>query len=120
DQHVAEKVHAYTRAYASGRASTRVKDLVDLLLISSLFPFQASRLRDAFGATFDARGRQPMPSAFPPPPPEWHAPVRRMAAEAGVHPELSDAYEQARAFLDPVLAGTIPDDARWDPSRQAW
>src|SRR5437764_10589546 len=34
-QHVAEKVHAYTRKYgASGRESTRPKDLVDILLIS--------------------------------------------------------------------------------------
>ncbi|MCL5998986.1 MAG: nucleotidyl transferase AbiEii/AbiGii toxin family protein [Chloroflexi bacterium] len=34
-QHIAEKVHAYTHEYASG-PSTRVKDLVDLLLIAEL------------------------------------------------------------------------------------
>jgi predicted nucleotidyltransferase component of viral defense system len=34
-QHVAEKVHAYSRVYgADGRPSTRVKDLVDLVLIA--------------------------------------------------------------------------------------
>ncbi|MBI2537297.1 MAG: nucleotidyl transferase AbiEii/AbiGii toxin family protein [Gemmatimonadetes bacterium] len=31
-RHVAEKVHAYARTYGEGRASTRVKDLVDLVL----------------------------------------------------------------------------------------
>ncbi len=27
---------------------------------------------------------------------------------------------KARAFLDPVLGGTVPDGARWDPARRAW
>lgn len=55
EQHVAEKIHAYTRRYAGGHSSSRTKNLVDLALISSLFPFQASSLRGAFRATFDAR-----------------------------------------------------------------
>lgn len=120
EQHVAEKLHAYTRAYASGQASTRVKDLIDLLLIGSLFPFQASRLRSALRTTFDARDNQPLPSTLPPPPPEWRAPFRRVATEVGVDPELSVGYEQARGFLDPLLAGSVSDDARWDPVLQLW
>lgn len=31
EQHLAEKLHAYTRVYAGGRTSTRVKDLVDVV-----------------------------------------------------------------------------------------
>jgi hypothetical protein len=31
--HLAEKVHAYTRIYAGDRLNTRVKDLIDLILI---------------------------------------------------------------------------------------
>jgi hypothetical protein len=120
EQHVAEKVHAYTRGYAGGRPSTRVKDLVDLVLITSLFPFGAARLRSAFDQTFGVRGTHPAPSALPPPPAEWRIGYRRMAAEVGLDPELSVGYQEARAFLDPILAGTVPDDARWDPPRQAW
>lgn len=41
EQHVAEKVHAYTRSYAGGNPSTRVKDLFDLVVISSQFVFEA-------------------------------------------------------------------------------
>jgi hypothetical protein len=33
EQHVAEKVHAYTRSYGDGRPSTRVKDLIDLVMM---------------------------------------------------------------------------------------
>jgi hypothetical protein len=120
EQHVAEKVHAYTRGYAGGRPSTRVKDLVDLVLILSLFPFGAARLRSALDETLGARGTHPVPSALPPPPTEWRLGYRRMAAEVGMDPELSAGYQGARVFLDPILAGTVPDDARWDPARQAW
>ena len=34
EQHLAEKLHAYTRTYAGGRPSTRVKDLVDVVVIA--------------------------------------------------------------------------------------
>jgi hypothetical protein len=118
--HVAEKVHAYTRSYAGGRASTRVKDLVDLVLMPSQFPFEAGRLRSALHATFGARGSHPLPSALPPPPDQWRPGYRRMAAEVGLDPDLSAGYEQARAFLDPVLAGTVLDNATWDPARRTW
>ena len=38
-QHLAEKVHAYTRTYgATARRSTRPKDLVDILLIAASEP----------------------------------------------------------------------------------
>jgi len=120
EQHVAEKVHAYTRVYAGGRASTRVKDLVDLVLISAQFALAAGRLRRALDATFAMRAVQPLPSALPPPPGEWRPGYRRMAAEAGLDPELAAGYEQARAFLDPILDGSVPGDAKWDHVRRTW
>jgi hypothetical protein len=68
EQHVAEKVHAYTRRYAGGMTSTRVKDLIDLVMISSLFTLKAGRLRQALQVIFGARGSHPLPTALPPPP----------------------------------------------------
>jgi hypothetical protein len=120
ETHVAEKVHAYTRSYAGGRASTRVKDLIDLVLIPAQFAFSAGRLRSALDQTFGARRTHPVPSALPVPPTEWRSGYRRMAGELGLNPELSVGYKEARAFLDPVLAGTVPDDATWDPARRTW
>jgi hypothetical protein len=117
---VAEKVHAYTRTYPSGRPSTRVKDLVDLVLIPSSFPFGGARLRSALRETFGARSIHPLPAALPSPPAEWRPGDRRMAAEVGLEGDLSVGYKQARTFLDPVLTGTISDQARWDPAQRTW
>ncbi len=120
ESHVAEKIHAYTQVYAGGRASTRVKDLVDLVLIPSWFPFEASRLRRALDATFADGAIQPLPSKLPPPPSTWRPSYRRMASDAGLNPELAAGYEQARMFLDPVLGGIVPDAARWNPAGWMW
>lgn len=120
EQHVAEKVHAHTRSYAGGRASTRVKDLIDLVMMSSLFGFQASRLRRALEATFDARGTHPLPASLSPPPLQWRPAYRKMAAEVGLDPDMSVGYERVKVFLDPILAGAVPDDARWKPTQQSW
>ncbi len=120
EQHVAEKVHAYTRTYGADEASTRVKDLIDLAMIASSFDFLAGRLRQALRATFDARASHLMPAKLPPPPPEWRTPYRRMAGEVGLDPDVAVGYEQARGFLDPVLAQELADDSRWDPAQQVW
>lgn len=119
EQHVAEKVHAYTRSYA-GNPSTRVKDLIDLATMASLFGFQASRLRRTLETTFASRGTHALPTALPSPPPQWRVAYRRMAVEVGLDPDMSAGHRQAGAFLDPVLSGIVPDDARWDPARYTW
>jgi hypothetical protein len=51
-QHVAEKVHAYTRSYGDGQTSTRVKDLVDMVFIALSCTIEAEELRRALEATF--------------------------------------------------------------------
>ena len=70
EQHIAEKIHAYTATYGpQDQQSTRIKDLIDLLLIADLAGPQADRLRDSLDATFRNRARQPLPSTLPVPPP---------------------------------------------------
>ncbi|MBI2858074.1 MAG: nucleotidyl transferase AbiEii/AbiGii toxin family protein [Chloroflexi bacterium] len=120
EEHVAEKVHAYTRSYVGGVPSTRVKDLVDLVIISSLFSFKAARLRRALEATFTNRASHELPASLPLPPPEWRIPYRRMASEVNLDSDIVVGYERARTFLDPVLARTAPDKAQWDQVRRMW
>lgn len=120
EQHVAEKVHAYTRSYAGGHPSTRAKDLVDLRLISSLFQFKAGPLRSALRATLEARGTHPLPTTLLPPPPGWGPAYRKLAAEVGLEPEVSIGYQRAVAFLDPILGDAVGDVAQWDPIRRTW
>jgi hypothetical protein len=120
EQHVAEKIHAYTRTYAGQRPSSRVKDLVDLVLIRSHTAFGAAGLRTALRTTFASRGTHACPRAMPPPPPDWGRAYRRMANDAGLNPDVSTGYEQVAAFLNPVLDETAPDEACWDPLRGVW
>lgn len=117
-QQVAEKVHAYTRPHPSGHSS-RVKDLVDILLIARLGPIDARALRQALEATFAGRGSHALPSHMPDPPSTWSTPFRRLAGEVGVESRtLGDAAEAARRFLDPVLHGEA--DGTWDPVGWSW
>lgn len=104
EQHLAEKVHAYTGTYGKdGRASTRPKDLVDILLIEGSAAITATSLREALESTFHERQRHPLPDKLPPPPTGWTDPYRRLAEGVGIETDLTLAYERARAFLDPVL-----------------
>lgn len=120
EQHIAEKLHAYTRAYAADRKSSRVKDLVDLVLILTTSVIDAGRLHHAIDRTFASRGTQSLPERFPVPPEGWEPPYRHLANEIGVIPDLAEGYRVTAAFLDPILTGTAPMDARWEPTGAVW
>jgi hypothetical protein len=118
-QHLAEKVHAYTRTYGeSKRPSTRPKDLIDILLIERSATIQADDLHHALQSTFAERARQPLPTSLPAPPATWADPYRRLADTVQVESDLSAAHTRAALFLDPVLAGHV--NGQWDPQRREW
>jgi len=117
ETHVAEKLHAYTMPRA--RPNSRVKDLPDLALIATAGPVEASRLRAAIDQTFGFRGTHDVPEHLPAPPATWGAPYGTIAKEDQLKwSTLAEAFEAARAFLDPVLAGH--SDSRWDPTGWSW
>jgi hypothetical protein len=117
-QQIAEKVHAYTRPRLRGE-STRVKDLVDILLIAELSRLPGERLRRALQATFDARGVHPLPDRLPDPPANWVPSFRRMAKDLRLgYPELAEASRAAQRFLNPILQSQIL--TIWDPVAWEW
>jgi hypothetical protein len=117
-QHIAEKLHAYTTTHRGG-ASSRVKDLVDILLIAKMRAMNAQTLLKALRATFDARKTHPLPFALPDPPVNWTAPFRRLAREIGLESEsLESGMDLARRFLDPILQGQA--HGQWDPDAWQW
>ncbi len=117
-QQIAEKVHAYTRPRATGEGS-RVKDMVDILLIAELRPMHGQALAQALQATFDTRTTHALPLHLPNPPSTWAAPFRRLAEETGLgYQTLTGASEAARRFLDPVLRGET--FGLWDPMTWSW
>jgi len=118
--HIAEKVHAYTRVYAGGRESTRVKDLVDLVLLRDVAEVRAGELRANLEEVFRRRGTHPLPKVVPPPPASWGVSYRQLARELGLDPTLAAGHRRAAAFLDPVLDGTAAADRDWNPTRGEW
>ncbi|MBI3447774.1 MAG: nucleotidyl transferase AbiEii/AbiGii toxin family protein [Acidobacteria bacterium] len=82
-QQFAEKFHAYTLP-RDGRANTRVKDLVDLLIMIERGPLNPRGARAAIEATFARRGTHAIPVRVPDSPAAWEAPYARLAEEAGL------------------------------------
>jgi hypothetical protein len=119
-QHIAEKVHAYTRTYTGGRASSRVKDLIDVVLMRSAATFEAGNVRQALAATFLHRDTHPLPTALPTPPADWGPAYRRMARGVGLDPDVRTGFALAAAFLDPILAESVSDRARWNLLHSVW
>jgi hypothetical protein len=118
-QHLAEKVHAYTRSYGTpAKPSTRPKDLIDILLIADSQALEAAALREVLRHTFETRACQALPRSLPAPPPEWAPAYGRLAEEVGLDPDLAAAFDRAAAFLNPVLSGEI--DGNWDPAVSTW
>jgi hypothetical protein len=117
-QQIAEKVHALTRAHPSGE-STRVKDLVDILLMAEMGEIDAVNLILALEATFGARQTHALPAGLPDPPRDWPRPFRSMADEVGLgYTALDEANEAVQRFLDPILGRKAKGS--WDPGRWSW
>ena len=115
---IAEKLHAYTRAYEAGESS-RVRDLVDILLIASFSRVKAPALLKALQATFEARDTHSLPSELPRHPAGWSGPYRRLAGELPLHwPTVAEAWQAARDFLNSVLQGTAK--GMWNPETWTW
>ncbi len=120
-QHVAEKLHAYTRGYRDGTVqSTRVKDLVDLVLIARHSSLNAATMRAALDGVFKGRGLQTLPQSFPSPPEDWRRSYEKAAIAVSIDPGLQTGHILVGAFLDPLLSPDPPLNAAWNSVRQRW
>lgn len=97
EDHFAEKLHAYTTPRES---PTRVKDLVDMMLLIEQGMQPTALLNESIDATFNRYERHPRPAVLPAPPPEWQDAFSRMAGEVNLSVTvLADAYEILQQFL---------------------
>jgi hypothetical protein len=81
EHQIAEKLHALTRP--RGRtANTRVKDIVDLVLLLERERPVARTIRRAVTATFRRHASHPVPEELPSPPAGWARPYAVLAREA--------------------------------------
>ncbi len=103
EEQFAEKLHAYTLP-RQGRPNTRVKDLLDLVLLSVSGTLDAARVRESVAATFHRRATHPVPATLPPPPEAWRESFAELASECGMAPEIEAHFAQVAGFLALVLA----------------
>lgn len=107
EQHWAEKLHAYTRP-REGATNSRVRDLVDLVLIIARQQLSSHRIRVAVDATFARRATHPVPADVPLPRSDWAKPFATLAAECGLDSTFATAHERVEAFWRELRRRSTP------------
>lgn len=98
EQQFAEKFHAYTLPRGDA-TNTRVKDLVDMVLLIRLETMDWNILQKASRATFELRRTHPIPDTVPEPPESWAIPFSVLANECGLTITLNEAWHMVSAYL---------------------
>lgn len=119
EQHLAEKLHAYTRTYAADTPSSRVKDLVDLVVVAHTTTIDAERLAYAIRDIFERRATHPAPPVVPPPPGDWELGWRKLAANVPADDDVHHGHATAASLLDPILNHELTS-CTWDPGIGEW
>lgn len=97
-QQFAEKIHAYTFPWQD-RDNTRVKDLVDLVLLVHSGLVEVAQVRQALQVTFTFRATHPLMAELPKPPESWSESFQALAIELGLPvPNLEQAHTFLSAF----------------------
>jgi hypothetical protein len=119
EYHLAEKLHAYSCIYANERESTRVKDLLDIVLLAGHHPISREDLSAAIHDVFGSRSTHAIPDRLGDAPDGWRSTFRTLAAPLGISPEVGDAVQLARDLFAPALREQI-DRCVWDPNKRQW
>jgi hypothetical protein len=97
-QHFAEKLHALTREHGD-RINTRVRDLVDLMLLIELKLVKPTDVLPAVRHVFENRGTHPIPAVIPDPPESWTRDYAEDAAATSLQATtLGEAVARLRSF----------------------
>ena len=99
EEQFAEKIHAYTLPRAS-RENTRVKDLVDLVLLIEQAKLDATRLAKSIRETFQRRNTHSFPTALAAPPASWSVRFSEMAEECGLELDIQKHFSVVTQFIN--------------------
>lgn len=97
EQHFAEKLHAYTLPRT--KPNTRVRDLVDMVLLINSGKLHKKRTAKALGQTFSRRKTHSVPAKLEPPAADWKEPYAAMAQECGLPEEIDAAFIVVNTFF---------------------
>jgi hypothetical protein len=98
EQQFSEKLHAYTLP-RQGALNSRVRDLVDMVLLIQSGTLVKAHVDEAIVVTFDRRGTHSVPKLLQMPPVDWKKPYDALATECGLRGGMDDAF----AILDRYL-----------------
>jgi predicted nucleotidyltransferase component of viral defense system len=98
EEQFAEKLHAYTLP-REGRTNTRVKDLVDMILLADSSTLDLVRLVASIQGTFRRRATHAVPDSFPPPPAIWEERFAELASECGLVGTMLEQYRRLEGFF---------------------
>ena len=102
-QQFAEKVHAFTLPWED-RENTRVKDLVDLVLILEVAPPEPTNVRPAVEGIFEQRGTHKLPTKIPDPPATWVGSYGVLAKEIGLaHVTMDEGTTLLRGYWSTIF-----------------
>jgi hypothetical protein len=101
EQQFAEKYHAYSVPRGK-RENSRVRDLVDMLLLIHRGRLHHQRTKDAIKQTFGHRDTHTIPKEVPPPPASWEKPFTVLAQDCGLNDSLNDARDTLAEFISRI------------------
>lgn len=101
EQQFAEKIHAYT--LPRKRANTRVRDLVDMVLLLRAENMRREKTVEAVRAVFARRKTHPVPPVLVAPSPAWEGPYTVLARECDLAESLEESFQRIAHFFSKSL-----------------
>ena len=102
EQQYAEKIHAYTLPRSS--PNSRVKDLIDLALLTEKNRLDRVGDFNALRLTFERRNTHALSTSLNVPPEEWQRPFQALAEQCGLLTNIAAVFETVRTFFGEVMA----------------
>ena len=103
EQQLAEKLHAYTLPRGV-RLNSRVKDLIDMLLLKKLRLIDAIHFKGTVQRVFGARSTHTLPQLLDAPPIEWNPLFESLASECSLTLTMEQAYRELMEFCQELLS----------------
>ena len=103
EQQFAEKLHAYTLPRFE-RPNTRVKDLVDMVLLVKMRSMDFEVLKEALKLVFKVRQTHPLPQKIDMPLEAWEIPYNELAKECALMLNLDEAFREIAKIYSHIQA----------------
>lgn len=103
EQQFAEKLHAYTLPRI-GRPNTRVKDLVDMVLLIKTRSMNFEILKEVLRMVFKIRRTHSLPQKIDMPPEAWEVPYNELAKECALMLSLEEAFREVEKIYFRIQA----------------